>query len=63
MSAEVTVETPDSKWEITEGGKVYEVEYRNFENDAKDAKIASRHCGSPWCTRRATAAEWRQCCD
>ena len=38
MSAEVTVETPDSKWKITEGGKVLEVEYRNFEDDAKAAK-------------------------
>ena len=38
VSAEVTVETPDSKWEITEGEKVYEVEYSNFENDAEDAK-------------------------
>ena len=38
VSAEVTVETPDSKWKITEGGKVLEVEYRNFEDDAKAAK-------------------------
>ncbi|MAG85406.1 hypothetical protein CMK10_14740 [Candidatus Poribacteria bacterium] len=38
VSAKVTVETPDSKWEITEGEKVYEVEYSNFENDAEDAK-------------------------
>ena len=38
MSAEVTVETPDSKWKITEGEKEYEVKYRNFENDAEDAK-------------------------
>ena len=38
MSAEVTVETPDSKWKITEDGKVLEVEYRNFEDDAKAAK-------------------------
>ena len=38
VSAEVTVETPDSKWEITEGEKVYEVEYSNFENDVEDAK-------------------------
>jgi len=38
VSAEVTVETPDSKWKITEGEKEYEVKYRNFENDAEDAK-------------------------
>ena len=38
LSAEVTVETPDSKWRITEGEKEYEVKYRIFENDAKDAK-------------------------
>lgn len=38
VSAEVTVGMPDSKWKITEDEKVYEVEYSNFENDAKDAK-------------------------
>ena len=39
VSAEVKVETPGSKWEITGGGKVYKVEYRNFEDDAKAAKV------------------------
>ena len=42
VSAEVTVETPDSKWKITEGEKVYEVEYRNFKDEAKAAKARFR---------------------
>ena len=37
-SAEVRVETAGSKWEIVAGGKMYEVHYRDFNDDAKDAK-------------------------
>ena len=37
-SAEVRVDTAGSKWEIVAGGKMYEVHYRDFNDDAKDAK-------------------------
>ena len=39
VSAEVTVETPDSKWRIVADGKVYEIQYRDFNDDAEDAKV------------------------
>ena len=37
-SAEVRVETAGSKWKIVAGRKMYEVHYRDFNDDAKDAK-------------------------
>ena len=37
-SAEVRVETAGSKWKIVAGRKMYEVHYRDFNDDAEDAK-------------------------
>ena len=36
-SAEVRVETAGSKWKIVADGKVYEIQYRDFNDDAEDA--------------------------
>ena len=37
-SAEVRVDTAGSKWKIVAGRKMYEVHYRDFNDDAEDAK-------------------------
>ena len=57
LSAEVTVGTPDSKWKITEGEKVYEVEYRNFESDAKEAKARFKNFVDAYNGGKGTAVE------
>ena len=36
-SAEVRVETAGSKWKIVADGKVYEIQYRDFNDEAEDA--------------------------